>query len=336
MAVMLKTGQLEQTTQKFIDAIAAQGGKPLYELSISDARGVLEGLQSQPVDKLPAIEEDHTIPGGPNGEVSVRIVRPENATGVLPAIMYFHGGGWILGSKNTHDRLLREIANGTNAAVVFVNYTPSPEAHYPIPIEEAYVATKYVAQRGAELNVDGSRLVIAGDSVGGNMVAALTILAKQRGEPKIKYQVLFYPVTDANFDNASYQQFADGPWLTKAAMEWFWNAYAPDVEARKQITASPLRASVQDLSGLPPALVITDENDVLRDEGEAYAHKLMAAGVRVTAVRCLGTIHDFLMLNALSNTPAVRSATHLANDSIKMALSFDEARSEQTVERSHI
>lgn len=318
---MVGDGQLEPITQKFIDALTAQGGKPIYQLSIAEARGVLEGLQSQPVDKLPAAVEDRNIPGGPSGQLSVRIIRPANTTGKLPVIMYFHGGGWILGSKNTHDRLVREIAQGANAAVVLVNFTPSPEAKYPVAIEEAYAATKYIAAHGGELNLDSARLAVAGDSVGGNMAAAVTILVKQRGGPNLTYQVLFYPVTDANFDNASYQQFANGPWLTKAAMEWFWDAYAPDAETRKEITASPLQASVQDLMGLPPALVITDENDVLRDEGEAYAHKLMAAGVGVTAVRYLGTIHDFVMLNPLSGTPATRSAIRLATEKLKEALS---------------
>ena len=324
MAVTTGTRQLEPTTQKFIDALAAQGGEPLYRLSIADARAVLEELQSRPVDKLAATVEDRTIPVGPSGQVSVRIVRPANATGPLPAIMYFHGGGWILGSKNTHDRLIREIANGANAAVVFVNYTPSPEAKFPIPIEEAYAATKYVAERGAELNLNGSPLAVAGDSVGGNMVAAVTILAKQRGGPEIVHQVLFYPVTDANFDTGSYQQFADGPWLTKPAMEWFWNAYAPDIEARKQVMASPLNASREDLVGLPPAVIITDD-DVLRDEGQAYANKLMAAGVEVTPVHYLGTIHDFVMLNPLSGTPAARSAIRLASESLRKALSTTQA-----------
>lgn len=328
-------GQLESVTQRFADAVAAQGGKPIYQLSPTDARAVLEQLQSRPVEKIPAVVEDLMIPGGPSGQVSVRIVRPENATGTLPAIMYFHGGGWILGSKNTHDRLIREIANGANAAVVFVNYTPSPEAHYPVSIEEAYAATRYVAENGSELDVDGARLALAGDSVGGNMAAAVTILAKQRGGPRIAYQVLFYPVTDSSFETGSYQQFADGPWLTKPAMEWFWDAYAPDREVRKQITASPLRASGEELMGLPPALVIVDENDVLRDEGEAYAHKLMAAGVEVTAVRCLGTIHDFAMLNPLARTPATRGAVGLANSMLRKSL-YGGEEPDSGCERGHI
>lgn len=321
MAISRTTpGQLEPITQKFVDDLTAQDGPPLYTLTPEDARQVLEDLQSQPVAKLEVVKEDVRLPVGPNGQISVRIVRPLDAAGLLPAIVYFHGGGWVLGSKNTHDRLIREIANGANAAVVFVNYTPAPEAKYPAQIEEDYAATEYIAQHGEQFNIDGTRLAIAGDSVGGNMAAVVAILAKQRGGPEIACQAIFYPVTDANFDTESYQQFADGPWLTKRAAEWFWDAYAPDHEARKQITASPLQASAEDLAGLPPALVITDENDVLRDEGEAYAHKLMAAGVEVTAVRCLGTIHDFVMLNPLADTPATRFAVSLANRTLQQAL----------------
>jgi acetyl esterase len=231
--------------------------------------------------------------------------------------VYFHGGGWVLGGKDTHDRLVREIANGANAAVVFVNFTPSPEAKYPIPIEEAYAATKYIAENGKNFNLDTSRLAVVGDSVGGNMAAAVILMAKERAGPRIDYQVLFYPVTDANFDTPSYQQFAKDIWLTREAMKWFWNNYLPDKEMRKQPTASPLQASIDQLKGQPPALIITDENDVLRDEGEAYAHKLIQAGVDVTAVRYMGTIHDFVMLNTLAGTPATCSAIGLANEHLR-------------------
>lgn len=336
MVVAPERLQLEPATQSFIDSLSAQGGKPIYQLTVPEARAVLETAQAQPVDRLPALVEDIVIPAGPSGQLSVSIFRPESAAGTLPTAIYFHGGGWILGSKNTHDRLVREIANGANAAVVFVNYTPSPEAKYPVSIEEAYAATKYVAEHGSELNLDSSRLAVVGDSVGGNMAAAVAILAKQRGGPLIAYQALFYPVTDSSFDTGSYQQFADGPWLTKPAMQWFWEAYAPHLEVRRQITASPLQASVQDLVGLPPALIITDENDVLRDEGEAYARKLMAAGVSVTAVRYIGTIHDFMMLNALAGTPAVRSAIRLANDTLRKALSVGQFGHERPHERGYI
>lgn len=308
---------LEPATRAFVENVNKQGGTPIYELSPKDARQVLSDLQAAEVTKLPADLEDLTIPVGPEGQVSIRIVRPKGSKENLPAVMYFHGGGWVLGGKDTHDRLVREIANGANAAVVFVNYTLSPEAKYPTPIEEAYAATKYIAEKGKDLNLDTSKLVLAGDSVGGNMVAAVLLLAKERGGPNIAYQVLFYPVTDANFDTPSYQQFATGIWLTREAMKWFWNNYLPDKEARKQPTASPLQASIDQLKGQPPALIITDENDVLRDEGEAYAHKLIQAGVNVTAVRYLGTIHDFVMLNALAGTPATCSAVGLVNETLK-------------------
>lgn len=312
---------LESKTQSFIDALAAQGGKPIYELSYADARKVLEDAQSGPVKKLPADVEDRMLPTGSTGDVSVRIYRPQGSKGLLPAVMYFHGGGWVLGSKNTHDRLLRDLVNATQAAFVFVNYTPSPEAQFPVPIEQDYAATRYIAEHGRELDLDPSRLAVAGDSVGGNMVAVVTQLAKERKGPQIRYQVLFYPVTDASMNTASYRQFAEGPWLTKAAMEWFWDAYAPKQADRQKTTASPLSATLEQLKGLPPALIIVDENDVLRDEGEAYARKLIQAGVDVTVVRFLATFHDFAMLNGLAETPATRAAIKLASERLASALS---------------
>ena len=311
---------LEPTTQAFVDALKAQGGKPLYEMSYQDARKVLEDAQAISVRKLPADIEERTLPVGPAGEVSVRIYRPKGAKGTLPVVMYFHGGGWVLGSKNTHDRLLRDLVNGTNAAFVFVNYTPSPEAQFPVPIEQAYAATKYIAEHGRELHLEGTRLAVAGDSVGGNMTAAVALLAKERKGPEIRYQVLMYPVTDARMATKSYSDFADGPWLTKAAMVWFWDAYAPNKEDRKKITASPLQASIEQLRGLPPALVAVDQYDVLRDEGEAYAQKLIQAGVEVTAVRVLATHHDYAMLNALADTPATRMTIALASQKLAEAV----------------
>ncbi len=312
---------LEPKTQAFIDALNAQGGKPIYELSYSDARKVLEDAQAAPVTKLPADVEDKVLPVGPTGETSVRIYRPQGANGLLPVVMYFHGGGWILGSKNTHDRLLRDLVNGTNAAFVFVNYTPSPEAQFPVPIEQDYAATTYIAEHGKEFGLDTSRIALAGDSVGGNMVAVVAQLAKERQGPTIRYQVLFYPVTDASLSQKSYEEFADGPWLTTAAMKWFWDAYAPNKEDRKETTASPLAAAVEQLKGLPPALIIVDENDVLRDEGEAYAKKLIQAGVEVTALRVLATHHDFALLNALADTPATKVTIQVASQKLAEALS---------------
>jgi len=237
----------------------------------------------------------------------------------LPVVVYFHGGGWVLGDKETHDRLIREIAVQANAAVVFVDYERSPEAKYPIAIEQDYAVTKYVAEHSEQLNVDPTRLAIAGDSVGGNMTAVVSLLAEQRKGPEIIAQVLFYPVTDANFENGSYTEFANGPWLTKAAMEWFWNQYLPEGTDRTDPKVTPIHAPQELLAGQAPALIITDENDVLRDEGEAYARKLSQAGVDVTTVRYNGTIHDFVMLNAVADTPAAKAATAQASQFLKNA-----------------
>lgn len=312
---------LDQKTERFVQEVEAAGGPPIYKLPIQQARQLLNDLQAKPVEKLPVKMEDALFPGGPRGKVSVRIVRPPDAQGMLPAILYCHGGGWILGNKETHDRLIREIACGAQAAVVFVNYTPSPEAKYPQAIEEAYAAMKYVAEHGKSLQIDSSRLAVAGDSVGGNMAIALTFLAKERKGPKIDFQLLFYPVTDAHFDKGSYREFAEGPWLTKPAMEWFWNAYEPNLEERKKITVCPLRASIEDLRHLPAALIITDENDVLRDEGEAYGRKLLQAGVDAAIVRYTGTHHDFVLLNPLKDSPAAQSAIALATGTLQKVFS---------------
>jgi acetyl esterase/lipase len=310
-------GGIEPATRVFLERINALRGPPIYEMSAHDARNVLTGVQAVEVTKMASSIEDITIPGGPIGQVRARIVRPEDSTETLPVTMFYHGGGWVLGDFSTHERLVRELANKANTAVVFVDYTRSPEAKYPAALEESYAATSYVADNGGQLNVDSSRLAIVGDSVGGNMAAVIAMMAKQRNGPKIGLQVLFYPVTDAGFDTASYRQLASGYWLTREAMKWFWDNYLPDKAERKDPMASPLQASVDQLKGLPPALVTTNEYDVLRDEGEAYAHKLMDAGVRTTGVRFLGAIHDMVMLNPLAETPAARSAVDLACDMLR-------------------
>jgi len=311
---------LEPTTQAFINALEASGGKPVYTLSYVDARKVLEDAQAINVRKLPADIEEKVFPVGPTGEVSVRIYRAPNAKGPLPAVMYFHGGGWVLGSKNTHDRLVRDLVNGTNAAFVFVSYTPSPEAQFPVPVEQCYAATKYVAEHGKELGLDSTRLALAGESVGGYTTAVVAQLAKERNGPAVRYQVLMYPVTDSSMSQPSYEEFADGPWLTKTGMAWFWDAYAPNKADRKKTMASPLSATIEQLKGLPPALVITDENDILRDEGEQYARKLIQAGVEVTPMRVLATHHDYALLNALADTPATRITVEIVSEKLSEAL----------------
>lgn len=316
--------EIEKNARALLKNLQENPVEPIYTLSPVKARTVLSGLQANsPVQKIPADVENRAISGGPNSqEVTITIVRPQNSgKEALPVVIYIHGGGWVLGGFDTHERLVKELANKANTVVIFVNYTLSPEAKYPVALEQAYAATNWVAQNGQSINVDSSRLAIVGDSVGGNLAAALTLLAKERGGPSIKFQVLFYPVTDANFDTPSYLKYEQGYWLTREAMKWFWNNYTSNQTNLKEPTVSPLQASIEQLSGLPPALIINGENDVLRDEGEAYALKLLKAGVPVTAVRYHGTIHDFVMLNAITDDPSPRGAIEQASHMLKQVLS---------------
>ncbi|RZU18004.1 alpha/beta hydrolase [Streptomyces sp. BK239] len=292
----------------------------LFELPPAEGRKAVDEVQSGGIDKPPVDEEWITVQGGPTGSVRARIVRPAGAGGVLPVILYIHGAGWVFGNAHTHDRLVRELAVGAGAAVVFPEYDLSPEARYPVAIEQNFAVAQWIVDQGTTKNLDGTRLAVAGDSVGGNMTAALTLMAKQRGGIPLVQQVLFYPVTDAAFDTGSYHQFAEGYFLRRDGMQWFWDQYTTDAAERAQITASPLRATPEQLQGLPPALVITGEADVLRDEGEAYANKLRAAGVPVTAVRFQGIIHDFVMLDALRSTFAAEAAITLAVGTLRTAL----------------
>jgi acetyl esterase/lipase len=306
---------IDPATRAFLEKINALQGPPVYQMSPGNARETLSSLQaSASVSMMPADIEEMDIPGGLTGRVHVHIVRPQGSTEALPVTIYIHGGGWVLGGFDTHERLVRELASKANSAFVFVDYSRSPEAKFPVALEEAYHVAEHIANNGRQLNVDISRLAVAGDSVGGNMAAVVAMMAKERDGPDIRFQALFYPVTDAGMDTGSYRQLATGYWLARDGMKWFWDSYLPDKNARSNPMASPLRASIDQLKGLPPSLVITNEYDVLRDEGEAYAHKLMEAGVRTTAVRFLGTIHDMMMLNALTDTPAVRGAVDLASD----------------------
>ncbi|MGW3116468.1 alpha/beta hydrolase [Streptomyces sp. NPDC001107] len=309
---------LEPAAQTFAEATA--NPPYLFDLGPAEGRKAVDEVQSGDIEK-PAVDEEWiAVPGGPTGQVRARIVRPAGVTGALPVIVYIHGAGWVFGNAHTHDRLVRELAVGTGAAVVFPEYDLSPEARYPVAVEQNYAVAKWVVEQGAAKGLDGTRVAVAGDSVGGNMTAALTLMAKQRGDVPLAAQVLFYPVTDASFDTPSYHQFAEGYFLRRDAMQWFWDQYTTDEAERAQITASPLRASTEQLTGLPPALVITGEADVLRDEGEAYANKLREAGVAVTAVRYQGIIHDFVMLDALRETHAARAAISQAISTLRAAL----------------
>jgi acetyl esterase len=309
---------LEAAAQEFADATA----KPpyLFDLPVEEGRRTVDSVQDGDVP-APAVDvTDLTITGGPAGQVSIRIYRPAGGTGPLPVLLYTHGAGWVFGNAHTHDRLVRELTAGAQAATVFTEYSLSPEAKYPTAIEEIYAALQWIASDGADHDLDPTRIAVAGDSVGGNMTAAITLLAKERGGPAIAAQLLYYPVTDATFDTGSYRQFAEGYWLRRDAMQWFWDQYTTDPAQRAEITAAPLRATLADLAGLPPALVVNGEADVLRDEGEAYAAKLRRAGVPVTAVRYQGAIHDFVMVNSLRDTHAAKAATAQGAAFLKAAL----------------
>lgn len=311
---------LEPAAREFADATA----KPpfLYELGPEGARKALDDVQAAPIG-MPDVQEKWITVPAEVGEVRVRVVKPVGAEGPLPAVLYVHGGGWILGDAGTHDRLVRELAVGADAAVVFVEYDRSPEARHPVAIEQAYATARWIGEYGAEEGIDPGRVAVAGDSVGGNMAAVLAILAKRRGDVTFVHQSLYYPVTDAGQDTASYRQFADGPHLTARAMAWFWDAYLPDHDRRGDVTVSPLRATLDDLAGLPETFLVVDENDVLRDEGEAYGRKLVAAGVRTTVVRYDGTLHDFMMLNPLRATAASTGAIEQAIHVLRKALGRD-------------
>jgi acetyl esterase/lipase len=308
---------LEPAAQAFAEATA----NPPYlnDLGPIEGRKTVDEVQSGEVYK-PSVDEDWVTLSGTAGDFKVRIVRPANAFGVLPVILYVHGAGWVFGNAHTHDRLVRELAVGAGAAVVFPDYHLSPEVRYPVAIEEAYLTAQWIRDNGADLRLDPKHVAVAGDSVGGNMTAALTLMAKERGDVTFAAQALLYPVTDAAFDTDSYHEFAEGYFLRRQAMQWFWDQYTTDEAERAQITASPLRATKEQLSGLPKALVITGEADVLRDEGEAYARKLREAGVDVEATRYGGMIHDFMMLNALRESNGAGAAIAQASAFLRAAL----------------
>jgi acetyl esterase len=308
---------LEPAAQDLVEVTA----KPpfLYELGPQAARKVLTDLQSGPVDK-PAVDEQWVTVPAEVGDVRVRILRPAGVAGQLPVVVYMHGGGWILGDAATHDRLVRELAVGAGCAIAFVEYTPSPEAQYPVAIEQGYATALWITRHGAEHDLDPERMAVAGESVGGNMTAALALMAKERGDVHFVHHSMYYPVTDAAMDTASYEQFATGYYLSRASMEWFWDAYLPDDGRRREITASPNQATIEQLAGLPPALLFVDEADVLRDEGESYAAKLRQAGVPVTTVRYDGAVHDFMLLDPLRDTQAAKAATAQAAAVLRAAL----------------
>lgn len=304
----------------FLKALNTSNGKPLEQLSPADARQVLVGAQKSVQVDYSGIQESEKVISQNGYKVKVHITKPTGVKPNAPVFIFVHGGGWVLGDYPTHRRLVRDLVVNSGAVAVFPDYTPSPEAKYPVAINEIYAATQWVAEHGKEIGVNGKNLAVVGNSVGGNMSAVVALMAKNNHGPAIKLQVLLWPVTDANFETGSYNEFAEGRFLTKNMMKWFWDNYLPEVEKRKEIYASPLQATVEQLKGLPETLVQTAENDVLRDEGEAYARKLNEAGVKVTLARYNGLIHDYGMLNPISGVTASKVAVLQAALSIKEAL----------------
>ncbi|MGO2094750.1 MAG: alpha/beta hydrolase fold domain-containing protein [Mammaliicoccus sciuri] len=303
---------LEEAAQEFSEANKSH--PRIYELEPKDGRALLEEVQSSPVDKYNVDIEDTTFTSEKFGDVPVRFIRPEGSSEKLPVIFYIHGAGWVFGSAKTHDKLVRELAVRTHSVVVFPEYTLSPEAKYPTAIEQNYDVLQQLKDISHEKNLDIHKLTVAGDSVGGNMATVMTIMTKQRNGLPINQQLLYYPVTNAEFDTESYHQFAENYFLAKEGMQWFWDQYTTDANERDEITASPLKASVEELKGLPSAMILNAEADVLRDEGEAYANKLREAGVEVTHMRFQGSIHDFVMVNSMDQTNATRAAMDISTN----------------------
>lgn len=317
-----KKPYLDNTAQIFIDNLYIE--KPLYEMTCDDARKFLSTLQRKYHFDIDAEVENVNIFDTEIGDVSVKLVRPENcADEILPLIIYCHGGGWILGDFEDYDMTVKTIANCTKSAVAFVEYPHSPEFPYPHALNHIYGALKFLSENADKYNIDRERIAIAGDSAGGNMATVTAIRAKKENGPKLCFQALLYPVTDYEMKTESYKEFKDGPWLSKKAMEWFWDAYAPDKDIRKNPDISPLKTEIEDLKDLPPTLIITAENDVLRDEGEEYARKLIEANVDVASVKINNVFHDFMLLNALHDSKGVKAGYKLLCKFLKHTLHPD-------------
>ena len=314
-----KDPRIESNIKTFLKAMDNAGGPPMEDMEVDDARKALENTQNSVETDISGIGVEEKTIDTDGLIIKLFIVRPAGAQNALPVFMFFHGGGWVLGDFNTHQRFVRDLVVFSGLTCVFVEYSRSPEVKYPFALNECYAATKWVAYNGMQINVDSTRMAVAGNSAGGNLAAAVALKAKEGG-PHIMFQLLFWPVTNADFDTKSYRKFASGRFSTRNMMMWFWDNYTSKRSQRKEIFASPLRASIEELKGLPPTLVQVAENDVLRDEGEAYARKLDEAGVPVTLVRVQGMIHDYGLLNPLAQVPTVKATLFAAASNLKRVL----------------
>jgi len=300
-----KDPYLSVETKKGLDVL--NSGDPVETLAKDAARKVLVDAQASIKVDLSGIEESEKIIEVEGFKIKLNVIRPKGEKSKLPVFIFIHGGGWILGDYPTHKRLVRDLVVESGCASVFVNYTPSPEAHYPQAINEIYAATKWVAEHGDEINVDGKNLAVAGNSVGGNMSIVTGLMAKEKGGPKIKLQLLLWPVGDDQFDTDSYIKYGEERFLTTPLMKWMFDQYTTDITKRKEIYISPSYASIEQLKGLPPTVIQVAENDILRDGAETLGRKLDEAGVDVTTIRYNGVIHDFGMLNIYATIPQTRT-----------------------------
>ncbi|SHH41842.1 alpha/beta hydrolase [Streptomyces sp. 3214.6] len=309
---------LDPLAQRLVDACAAP--PYLHQLGPADGRQALLEIQGHTFDGFGLDAEFRVAPVGPRGLVGFWLFRPTRPTGPLPVVVYLHGGRWMLGDARTHAHLIGELTATSGAAFVVPEYTRTPEARYPVALEESYAILTAVLEQADALDLDGGRLALAGDCAGATMAAALTMMAKQRGGARIRAQLLYYPMTDPHSATPSRDEFDSGYLLTREALDWYWDQYTDDASELAEPTASPMRATTADLAGLPPALIVTAEADIVRDEGEQYARLLRQAGVPVTAVRYLGTVHDFVSLIPLRDSPAavaaIRQGGHFLRDAL--------------------
>jgi acetyl esterase/lipase len=302
---------IDRRTRAFLKDIN-KDSSPFWERPGDEPRAIVTAIQARTPADVSGITVDERLLTVDDRTITLYVVRPEGVTGTLPVFMFFHGAVWIAGNFENHLRLVRDLVVGSRAVAVFPEYTPVPEARFPVQIEQAHAASVWVSEHGDDIGVDGRRLAVTGNSVGGNMAAAVTLMAHDRGAPNIVYQQLLWPALSAELDTESYRAFGEGRFLPRAFMQYGWDHYAPDPETRRLRYAAPLQATVEQLRGLPPTLIQTAENDILRDEGEAYARKLDEAGVDVTSVRYNGAIHDFALLNALRDVPSTDAALRQA------------------------
>jgi acetyl esterase len=287
---------LDPQAQKVVDALAALNLKPFRDSSPAEAR---ESMRSRtaalgPFEEVPAVA-DHRVPVT-GGEITVRVYKPAGM-GPQPVLVFYHGGGWVIGDLYTHDGICRSIVNAAGCAVASVDYRLAPEFKYPVPVEDSYAGLLWVVANATRLGLDSARIAVGGDSAGGNLAAVMALLARDRRGPRLLLQILVYPVTDYDFGTASYRENGTGFVLTTDDMRWFWRHYLSREEQGREMTASPIRA--KSLADLPPALVITAGCDPLRDEGDAYAARLRDAGVAVTLTPYPGMFHGFLRMTRI-------------------------------------